>query len=345
MKNKLKLLLVLFVIFIISSCNHVATITPDFEGDINLYTNLDGTRDEKNKILFNYKYDYALLDNNVLCMYFELEIGNPLKEQVIIKLEDAKAYGNDTELDEEVLTDYVPGYKEYTKKFTNSEYNIYKMEQASLGIKTLNFKLVIQDGNPNCKYKLVFKMNNVNLYLYSYSTKYNLDNFEYIHNPSYLKNVMDDCEYDKNAVFGYKPNTTGSLKQFAEYNWYDKDTVYQYKEERILYIKHSDERIKSLENELRNENKTIEEIARACSKLRNEIRLEQYKDDPEGLEKIKQRNLEKYGYEDGPKADDLYNQYGSWEIVLSKCYSTNRGMDACCGVYDMYFNLYTPFAY
>jgi hypothetical protein len=51
MKNKLKLLLVLFVIFIISSCNHVATITPDFEGDINLYTNLDGTRDEKNEIL------------------------------------------------------------------------------------------------------------------------------------------------------------------------------------------------------------------------------------------------------------------------------------------------------
>lgn len=91
--------------------------------------------------------------------------------------------------------------------------------------------------------------------------------------------------------------------------------------------------------------KSIEEIARACSNLRNNIRLEQYKDDPEGLANLKQRNLDKYGHEEGPLPDELYVKYGSWEIVLEKCYSVNRGMDACCGVYDMFYYLYNEFAY
>ena len=96
---------------------------------------------------------------------------------------------------------------------------------------------------------------------------------------------------------------------------------------------------------VRSQNKSIEEIARACSNLRNNIRLEQYKDDPEGLANLKQRNLEKYGHEEGPLPDELYLKYGSWEIVLEKCYSINRAMDACCGVYDMYYYLYNDFAY
>ena len=96
---------------------------------------------------------------------------------------------------------------------------------------------------------------------------------------------------------------------------------------------------------MREAGKTIEEIARACSTLRNQIRLDSYKDDPEGLATIKARNLEKYGHEEGPTPDELYAKYGSWETVLEKCYSTNPGMDACCGVYDIYFYTYTTFAY
>ena len=92
---------------------------------------------------------------------------------------------------------------------------------------------------------------------------------------------------------------------------------------------------------LHGNNKSIEEIARACSALRNQIRLDQYKDDPEGLAKLKERNLEKYGHEEGPLPDELYAKYNNtWEMVLQKCYSTNAGMDACCGVYDKYFYLY-----
>ena len=86
--------------------------------------------------------------------------------------------------------------------------------------------------------------------------------------------------------------------------------------------------------------KSVEEIARAVSAKRNEIRLASYKDDPEGLAAAKARNLEKYGHEEGPLADELYAQYGSWQTVLVKAFSTNMGMDACLGLYDDYYSVY-----
>jgi hypothetical protein len=80
--------------------------------------------------------------------------------------------------------------------------------------------------------------------------------------------------------------------------------------------------------------RSVEEIARAVSKRRNELRLEAYKDDPEGLETVKKSNLEAFGHEEGPEADELYEKYGSWQMVLEKALSTNAGMDACLGFYD-----------
>ncbi len=85
---------------------------------------------------------------------------------------------------------------------------------------------------------------------------------------------------------------------------------------------------------------SVEEIARAVSTRRNEIRLEAYADDPEGLAALKARNLEKYGHKEGPLPDELYAQYGSWERVLEKAFSPNAGMDACLGLYDDYYFLY-----
>ena len=55
---------------------------------------------------------------------------------------------------------------------------------------------------------------------------------------------------------------------------------------------------------------------------------------------MKARNLEKYGHEEGPLPDELYEQYGSWETVLSKAFSVNAGMDACFGLYDDYYDVY-----
>ena len=96
----------------------------------------------------------------------------------------------------------------------------------------------------------------------------------------------------------------------------------------------------SVMNAMRIEGRSVEEIARAVSAKRNQIRLASYADNPEGLKALKARNLEEYGHEEGPQADDLYEKYGSWERVLEKSFSVNSGMDACLGLYDDYYELY-----
>ena len=88
------------------------------------------------------------------------------------------------------------------------------------------------------------------------------------------------------------------------------------------------------------EDKDVETIARAVSKRRNELRLEAEKDNPEALALVRKRNLETYGNEEGPTADDLLQKYGSWDMVLYKALGTNAGMDACLGFYDEYYYLY-----
>ena len=96
---------------------------------------------------------------------------------------------------------------------------------------------------------------------------------------------------------------------------------------------------------MRDEGASIEEMARAVSMERNRIRLDSYRDNPEGLAAVKKSNLETYGHEDGPTPDELYEKYGSWTEVLQKAFSTNMGMDACCGLYDEYYPLYIELGY
>ncbi len=85
---------------------------------------------------------------------------------------------------------------------------------------------------------------------------------------------------------------------------------------------------------------TVEQIARAVSTKRNEIRIASYANDPEGLARLKARNLELYGNENGGSPDYFYERYGSWETVIDRSFSTNSGMDACLGLYDDYYVLY-----
>ena len=96
---------------------------------------------------------------------------------------------------------------------------------------------------------------------------------------------------------------------------------------------------------MRADGATMEEMARAVSTERNRLRLAAYENDPEGLETLKKSNLEAYGHEDGPTPDELFEKYGSWQEVLQKAFSTNMGMDACCGLYDEYYPLYVELGY
>ena len=164
------------------------------------------------------------------------------------------------------------------------------------------------------------------------------DGFRYRHDPRLNPGAMADIEADEAAVYGFRPSETGSLALYADADWSDPEMVAQGRADRIAYHESLETMYIMLE-EMRAAGKGIEEIARALSAERNVLRFAAYDGDPEGLAAIKARNLEKYGHEEGPLPDELFEKYGSWEMVLSKAFSGNSGMDACLGLYDDYYEL------
>ena len=163
----------------------------------------------------------------------------------------------------------------------------------------------------------------------------------YKHDPMKNPKAAEDIIVNSDAVYGYSPSPDSvRLKQFVNaIDWTDPAQVEDAKQQRIEYHQSMDDLYKMIVD-LLHQGKNVEEIARAVSQRRNEIRLESYKDDPEGLARVKQSNLETYGNEMGPTADSLHDKYGSWQTVLEKALSTNPGMDACLGLYDEYYDTY-----
>lgn len=166
------------------------------------------------------------------------------------------------------------------------------------------------------------------------------ESFHYEHDPMENPRAAKDIIVDPGAVYGYSPSPDSTrLKAFVDADWSDKDMVGKAKEERIAYHESLAELYRMIEDML-GQGKNVEEIARAVSRRRNELRLEAYKDDEEDLKKARQSNLETYGDEMGPSADFLYEKYGSWQTVMEKALAANPGMDACLGLYDMYYDEY-----
>jgi len=166
----------------------------------------------------------------------------------------------------------------------------------------------------------------------------------YEHDPRLNLKAMEDIIVNPDAVYGFSPNPDGTLAPYAKYDWTVKEDVEEYKKARIEYLA-ANEQMYELLYEMMAEGKTSEEIARAISAKRNELRIASYDGNPEGLATLKERNLLKYGHEDGPTADELFEQYGSWDIVTEKAFSHNSGMDACVGIYDDYYSYYIAFGY
>ncbi|MBQ3707866.1 MAG: S-layer homology domain-containing protein [Clostridia bacterium] len=165
--------------------------------------------------------------------------------------------------------------------------------------------------------------------------------FTYEHDPRLNPRAMADIVADPAAVYGFSPSPDGSLASYAAFDWTDADLVNgeNGRLARIAYHESIGE-MYILLDDMRADGCSAEQIARAVSTKRNEIRLAAYDGDPEGLAAVKARNLEKYGHEEGPLPDELYEQYGSWETVIWKSFSANPGMDACLGLYDDYYPLY-----
>ena len=169
--------------------------------------------------------------------------------------------------------------------------------------------------------------------------------FVYEHDPRDNPEAMKDIVENPDAVYGFSPDPASErLGSYAEYDWTDPEFVKQAQEERRAYHESMDSMTDIL-YEMRENDASMEEMARAVSEERNRLRIEACKDDPEALASLKESNLKTYGHEDGPTPDELYEKYGSWTTVLQKAFSPNLGMDACCGLYDEYYWLYIELGY
>ena len=167
------------------------------------------------------------------------------------------------------------------------------------------------------------------------------ETFHYEHDPMENPAAAKDIVVNPDAVYGYSPNPESTrLGKYADAtDWADEAAVAAAREERRAYIEENKKMYRVIE-EMLGQGKNVEEIAREVSRIRNENRLAAYDNDPEGLELVKQSNLDTYGHEEGPTADQLFEKYGSWQTVIEKALSTNAGMDACLGFYDENYDSY-----
>ena len=166
--------------------------------------------------------------------------------------------------------------------------------------------------------------------------------YTYEHDPRENPTAMRDIVENPDAICGFSPSPAedSTLKEYVDaIDWTDAEQVAAAREQRQAYHDSMDELYEMILSMV-TEDQDIETIARAVSQRRNELRMEAYADDPEGLETVKKRNLETYGHEEGPTQDEMFEKYGSWETVLLKALGTNPGMDACLGFYDEYYYLY-----
>jgi hypothetical protein len=161
--------------------------------------------------------------------------------------------------------------------------------------------------------------------------------FAYKNNPMDDPNVAKDIIKNTDAVYGYSPNPESErIGTYADYDWTDPEQVAFARARREVYHT-KNASIENLVDIMRTNGDSSEGIARAANELRNQNRLNDYANDPVGLERVKQSNLRVYDNENGPTAEALYIRYGSWESVINSSINSNLGMDACCGLYDKYF--------
>ncbi len=157
--------------------------------------------------------------------------------------------------------------------------------------------------------------------------------FQYVHNPLENYKVVRDVDVAPETIYGFKPNSTGTLKAFAAYDFTSAMKVSEWKAERIRYHEGVTDRL----NALMLADMPLEQKARAAAAVRNEARINSYVDangnitDRNGYDNAVAR-AKKYTYE------YLVGRGNSDAEIIESAYDTNQGMDACLGLYDTYFS-------
>ncbi|WP_428817701.1 hypothetical protein ACQR2L_06020 [Clostridium butyricum] len=156
--------------------------------------------------------------------------------------------------------------------------------------------------------------------------------------------VPQDAIENPDAVYGFSPNPESKrIGDFAsnDYDWTNPTEVEKYKNVREKYHVENDN-ILNLVNKMKGEGALEEEIGRAAVNLRNQNRLNSYlnRGDMAGYERVLKSNMDTYGNSLGITPEMALEKYGSWEVAIEKTTSANPGIDACCGLYDKYYDLY-----
>ena len=152
--------------------------------------------------------------------------------------------------------------------------------------------------------------------------------YSYVHDPRLNAEAMKDIVENADAVYGFSPDPQSKrLGSYARYDWTDPVFVANANKERREYHD-SLNTMNEILDRMKEKGASTEEIARAVSAERNRLRLAAYDGDPAGLAEVKKSNLETYGHEDGPTADEMLAKYGSWETVIQKSFSPKLGKDA-----------------
>ena len=157
--------------------------------------------------------------------------------------------------------------------------------------------------------------------------------FQYVHNPLENYKVVRDVDVAPETIYGFKPNSTGTLKAFAAYDFTSAMKVSEWKAERTRYHEGVTDRL----NALMLADMPLEQKARAAAAVRNEARINSCVDangnitDRNGYDNAVAR-AKKYTYE------YLVGRGNSDAEIIESAYDTNQGMDACLGLYDTYFS-------
>lgn len=161
----------------------------------------------------------------------------------------------------------------------------------------------------------------------------------YTHDPRRNIKAMEDIVVNPEAIYGFVPDKKSvRLGEYADIiDWTNPEQVEAARQDRINYLSQFESMYKKW-NDMEAAGKKTETIAREVSKMRNDLRLASYKNDPDGLAILKKSNLDTYGNENGPTPEYLFEKYGSWDKVLMKCFSSNSGMDACLGLYEVQYD-------
>ncbi|MFF2324939.1 MULTISPECIES: hypothetical protein [unclassified Streptomyces] len=104
------------------------------------------------------------------------------------------------------------------------------------------------------------------------------------------------------------------------------------REVRIRYHQLLDS-MERVEDRMRAEGRSDEEIARVLVTLRNEAKdITRAGMSPEAVQALEERNMAKYGNPLGPTADQQFAKYGSWAAVVDAATRSNAAIDRELGL-------------